>query len=178
MVNWVLAEYFQWNQWNLYTFIHENAFENIVWKMADILSRSQCVKYCVFQMLTNEWSLWLGNKITISTASGISFELLWSPSPLANNPDIHQGTWATHVPWCIPGSVTSGFLWNRWREKVPSIPGACATLNFTYLIRVPWYGITAINLTTEFIRCLWNTFAIAWHGIWLYHGEHWLQIKT
>ena len=24
---------------------------------------------------------------------------------------------ATHVPWCMPGSLTSGFLWSRWQEK-------------------------------------------------------------
>ena len=29
---------------NLYIFIKENAFENVVWKMAAILSRPQCVK--------------------------------------------------------------------------------------------------------------------------------------
>ena len=23
----------------------------------------------------------------------------------------------THVPWYMPGSLTSGFIWNRWREK-------------------------------------------------------------
>ena len=22
-----------------------------------------------------------------------------------------------HVPWCMSGSLTSGFLWNRWRSK-------------------------------------------------------------
>ena len=22
-----------------------------------------------------------------------------------------------HVPWCMPGSLTSGFLWSRWRGK-------------------------------------------------------------
>ena len=26
-------------------------------------------------------------------------------------------TCVTHVPWCMPGSLTSGFLWNRWRGK-------------------------------------------------------------
>ena len=29
--------------WNSYIFIHENTFENVVWKMAAILSRPQCV---------------------------------------------------------------------------------------------------------------------------------------
>ena len=36
-------------QWNLnrnsYIFIQENAFEDVAWKMASILSRPQCAKY-------------------------------------------------------------------------------------------------------------------------------------
>ena len=41
---------------------------------------------------------------------------------------------ATHVVWCMPGSLTSGFLWSRWRGKRSRIPGACATRNFMYLV--------------------------------------------
>ena len=26
-------------------------------------------------------------------------------------------TCVTHVPWCMPGSLTSGFLWSRWQGK-------------------------------------------------------------
>ena len=26
-------------------------------------------------------------------------------------------TCVTRVPWCMPGSLTSGFLWSRWRGK-------------------------------------------------------------
>ena len=45
-------------------------------------------------------------------------------------------TCVAHVPWCMPGSLTSGYLWNRRRGKnVPGIPGACATCNFMYLVR-------------------------------------------
>ena len=33
--------------------------------------------------------------------------------------------------------VGIGFLWNRWRGKRSGIPGACATLNFTHLVRSP-----------------------------------------
>ena len=33
------------------------------------------------------------------------------------DPDMHHGTCATHVPWCMPGSLTSDFLWSRWRGK-------------------------------------------------------------
>ena len=32
-------------------------------------------------------------------------------------PDMHHGTCVTHVPWCMPGSLTSGFLWSRWQGK-------------------------------------------------------------
>ena len=33
------------------------------------------------------------------------------------DPDMHHGTCMTHVPWCMPGSLTSSFLWSRWRGK-------------------------------------------------------------
>ena len=39
------------------------------------------------------------------------------PPPRVSDPDMHHGTCATHVPWCMPGSLTSGFLWSRWRGK-------------------------------------------------------------
>ena len=60
-----------------------------------------------------------------------------SPPPRVNDPDMHHGTCMTHVPWCMPGSLTSGFLWCRSRGNVPGIAGACATRNFTYLVRGP-----------------------------------------
>ena len=30
---------------------------------------------------------------------------------------MHHGTCVTHVPWCMLGSLTSSFLWSRWRGK-------------------------------------------------------------
>ena len=43
-VNWTLGNKFQWNlNRNSCNFIQENAFENVVWKKATILSRPQCV---------------------------------------------------------------------------------------------------------------------------------------
>ena len=32
------------------------------------------------------------------------------PPPRVRDPDMHHGTCVTHVPWCMPGSLTSGFL--------------------------------------------------------------------
>ena len=45
LVIWTFGNKLQWNlNKNLYIFIQENAFENVVWKMAAILSRPQCVE--------------------------------------------------------------------------------------------------------------------------------------
>ena len=45
VVNWTLGNKFQWHlNWNSYIFVQENASENVVWKIAAILSQPQCVK--------------------------------------------------------------------------------------------------------------------------------------
>ena len=41
----------------------------------------------------------------------------FSPPPWVSDPDMHPSTCVTHVLWCMPGSLTSGFLWSRWRGK-------------------------------------------------------------
>ena len=53
--------------------------------------------------------------------------------PIVSDPSMHYGTCVKHMSWCMSGSLThdSG-------ENVPGIPDACATRNFTYLIRGPW----------------------------------------
>ena len=50
-----------------------------------------------------------------------------------SDPGMHHDTRVTHVPWYMWGSLNHG-----GGENVPSIPGACATRNFTYLARGPW----------------------------------------
>ena len=40
-----------------------------------------------------------------------------SPPPKASDPDMHHGTCVTHAPWCMTGSLTSGFLWSPRRGK-------------------------------------------------------------
>ena len=41
----------------------------------------------------------------------------FSPPPRVSDPDIHHGTCVTHVPWWMLGSITSGFLLNRFWGK-------------------------------------------------------------
>ena len=58
IVNWSLRNKRQWNfNWNLYIFIEENAFENVVWKKAAILSWPQC------ECVNDNWIL--RNKVII-----------------------------------------------------------------------------------------------------------------
>ena len=52
--------------------------------------------------------------------------------PLTRSPWGSRQT-ATHVPWCMPGSLT-----RDGEENFPGIPGACATRNITYLARGQW----------------------------------------
>ena len=56
IVNWTLRNKVQWNRkQNSCIFIQENALENVVWKMAAILSRPQCVKrYCALCSKTSD----------------------------------------------------------------------------------------------------------------------------
>ena len=51
-------------------------------------------------------------KLQVSHAPG-----MFSPPLRVSDPDMHHGTCVAHVPWCMPGSLTSGFLWSRWRGK-------------------------------------------------------------
>ena len=62
-VYWTLRNKLQWNfNWNSNIFIQENAFESVVWEMAAILSRPQCVKdgreVCSLNDIKNWKQLW------------------------------------------------------------------------------------------------------------------------
>ena len=52
-------------------------------------------------------------KLRVAHAPGMP--RTFSPPPLVSDPDKHHGTCLTHVPWGMPGSLTNGFLWSRWR---------------------------------------------------------------
>ena len=51
---------------------------------------------------------------------------------------MHRGTCVTHVPWWIPGSLTSSFLWSRWRGKRSRHSRRMRKPQFAYLVRGPW----------------------------------------
>ena len=41
----------------------------------------------------------------------------FSPPPRVSDSDMHHGTCVTHVPWCMPGLLISGFLGSLLRGK-------------------------------------------------------------
>ena len=62
----------------------------------------------------------------------------FSPLLRVSDTDMHHGTCVTHVPWCISGSLTGGFLWSQWRGKRSRHYRRMRTRNFTYLVRGLW----------------------------------------
>ena len=70
IVNWTLGNKLQWNHnRNLYIFIQENTQKNVVWEMAAILSRPQCVNSAIAQYFLS--------KLAHMHLCGIHYQGLW-----------------------------------------------------------------------------------------------------
>ena len=67
---------------------------------------------------------------------------------LVNDPGMNHGPCATHVPWCMSGSLARG-----GGEDVPGMVGACATRNFAYLVRGPCFKRV---VTIDALTCVWQ----------------------
>ena len=65
------------------------------------------------------------------------------PARRISDPDMHHGTCVMHVSWCMSGSLTSNFLWSRWRGKCSRHSRRMRNRNFTYLVRGPYEKISA-----------------------------------
>ena len=72
-------------------------------------------------LFSREWASCQIRKIAGARAPGMP--RTFSSSPQVSDPDMHHGPCVTHVPWCMPGSLTSGFFWNWRRGKTfPAFP--------------------------------------------------------
>ena len=107
------------------------------WQLMWVISRIQMVvQVCLkpsrwFNCMTKDWvSSCMRDPLTPIVLHGplTRYVKLWvahapgmpgtfSPPPWVSDPDMHHDTCVTHVPWCMPGSLTSGFLWSWWRGK-------------------------------------------------------------
>ena len=77
----------------------------------------------------------------------------FSLPPRVSDPDTHHGTCVTHALCCMPGHQLAVSLEVGDGENVPGIPGACATRNFTYLVKGPIGEVNAIFKTEFFYSC-------------------------
>ena len=118
---------------------------------------------------TGELEAWAScptGKIACAHAPGMPGT--FSPPPRVSDPDMHHGTCVTPVPWCMPGSLNSGFLWSRRRGKTfPAFP-AHAILQFYQSGKRPMeaYHMTRENTLDTHLRALqviigWKT--ILWY---------------
>ena len=131
----------------------------------------QARKYCYFKL---PWASCQIRKIAGSACAGnagnVSPHRRLQRKPLVSDPGIHHGTCVTHVPWFMSGSlIRSG------GGNVPGIPGACATRNFTYRARGPWWRHGMETLSALLAPHKWPSivdvllfFVSAWTSYWTY----------
>ena len=85
-----------------------------IFRYFDFYRYDHCAaRYSVF----TTWHGPLTRYVKLRVAHAPGMPGTFSPPPRVSDPDMHHGTCVTHVPWCITGSLTSGFLGNRWRGK-------------------------------------------------------------
>ena len=73
---------------------------------------------------------------------------------LVSDPSMHHGPCVKHVPWCMSRSLT-----RDGGENVPDISGACATRNFTYLVRGPLLYVIHKEMVRFLIQFLIASFS-------------------
>ena len=59
----------------------------------------------------------LARYVTLRVAHAPGLPETFSTPLRVSDLDMHHGTCVTHVPWCMPRSLTSGSPWIRWRGK-------------------------------------------------------------
>ena len=81
--------------------------------------------------------------------------------PQNSDPDMQHGTCVTHVSWCMPGSLTSLFIWSRWRGKRPRHSPRMRNPQFCVSDKRPmwWDRKAACPFVCEPTRGRYNTFS-------------------
>ena len=80
----------------------------------------------------------------------------FSPPPRVSDHDIHHGTCVKHVPWCMSGSLTSGFLWSRWQGK---------RSRHLRRMRNPQFYVSGKSPMPELCACSITSEDICWLGL-------------
>ena len=93
--------------------------DKTVFGLADVSAEHICKgignSWGMCYTLPVQWTSYQIRKLRVAHATGMPG--MFPPPPRVSDPDMHHGACETHVPWCMPGSLTSRFLRNRWRGK-------------------------------------------------------------
>ena len=116
------------------------------------------------------WASYQIRKLVGCACAGNAGNVFTAPDfkwkPVVSDPGIHHGTCLTHMPWYMSGSLTRGD-----GKNVPGIPGACATRNFTYLVRGPCNNVQSfffyISLAHPFTRA---------NNVTCYYGHKYIAV--
>ena len=104
--NWTPRNELRWNlNRNSYVFIQENPFENVVWKMASILSRPQCVNIATATVI-HSWPLFT---IISNPTSYFILEMQWIiHTPMSIVVLLIP---ATKIVFSYPLKLKNGWMW-------------------------------------------------------------------
>ena len=72
-------------------------------------------KAMICRELHNYWHGPLARNVNLRFAHDPDIPGTVSPPPRVSDPDMLHDTSETHVSWCMPGLLTSGFFWSRWQ---------------------------------------------------------------
>ena len=78
-------------------------------------------------------------KLRVAPAPGMPGR--FSPPPRVSDPGMFHGTCVSHVPWCMPGSLTSGFHWSRRRGKHSQQSWRMRNPQFCFSDKRPIWGV-------------------------------------
>ena len=77
----------------------------------------------------------------------------FSPPPRVSDPDMHHGTCVAHVPCCMPGSLTTGFLWIRWRGKRSRHSRSMHNPQFDISVAINWQASAVFDMFASRLNC-------------------------
>ena len=80
-----------------------------------LTEREVIVCFIVLVIHSDAWTSWQIRKIAGCACAGNAGNVF--PASAGKRSDMHHGTCVMHVPWYMPGSLTRGLLWSRWRRK-------------------------------------------------------------
>ena len=88
-----------------------------------------------------------------------------------SDPDMHHGTCVTHVPWCMPGSLTSGFRWSRWRGNRSRHSRRMRNTQFYVSGKRPMGSLAAACIFIEFVTLCQRGNLVEYICFWSQEGD-------